>query len=99
MPFPCRPNSRKQAAPGPTTVAEKSGRRPSFPRRNREVPVLEGGKGENQSSSRVMKGCEETSHLGKYYIINTCDHMYTLIYTPKRSLTRNPLSFPKAPLW
>lgn len=52
--------------------------------------MLEGGKGENQSSIRVVKGCEKTGHLGKYYIINTYSNMYILIYIPKRSLTRNP---------
>lgn len=36
---------------------------------------------------------ETRSHLGKYYIINTYDNMYTLIYISKGSLTRNSISF------
>lgn len=36
---------------------------------------------------------EKRSHLGKYYIINTYNNMYTLIYISKRSLTRNSVSF------
>jgi len=33
--------------------------------------------------------------LGKYYIINTYNNMYTLIYISKRSLTRNSVFFSK----
>jgi hypothetical protein len=42
---------------------------------------------------------ETRSQLGKYYIINTYNNMYTLIYIPKRSLIKKSTSFQKkAPL-
>lgn len=84
--FPLLPKLKKAGCPlepPPSTKRAEEG--PSFPRRNREVPVLEGGKGENQSSIWAVKGCEKTSHLGKYYIINTYNHMYILIYIPREA--------------
>lgn len=74
----------------------KTGRGGALYSEEESMMASDGGWEQERATARqVAEGAVKQGHLGKYYIINTYNNMYTLIYIPNRSLRRNFISLQK----